>query len=90
MRFFSRKKERRSVTGEEEGSWLWNFIGQGTKTKAGQSVNVDTALNVTTVYACVRVIAESIAGTPFFVYKRTTDPETKKDIKQRDTKHPLS
>ncbi len=90
MGFFSRKKEKRSITGEEEGSWLWNFIGQGARSKAGQDVNVDTAMKVTAVYACVRVISEAIASTPFLLYKRTKDPETKKDIKERDTKHPLA
>ncbi len=88
MGFLSRRREKRF--GLNESNFIWQLLNLGTKTKAGQNVTVDTALNVTTVYACVRVIAESIAGTPFFVYKRTKDPETKKDIKQRDTKHPLS
>ncbi len=88
MGFLSRKKEKRF--GLNESNFIFRLLGLGSKSKAGQSVTVETALNVTTVYACVRVIAESIAGTPLFVYRRSKDRETGKDIKQRDTKHPLS
>ena len=38
-------------------------------TAAGKAVNERTALSVTTVYACVRVLAEALAGLPLHVYK---------------------
>ncbi len=88
MGFFTRKIEKRF--GLDESNWIWQLLNLGTRSKAGQNVTVDTALNVTTVLACVRVISEAIASTPFLVFKRTKDRETDRDIKVRDTKHPLA
>ena len=39
------------------------------QTAAGKAVNERTAMQTTTVYACVRILAESIAGLPLHVYK---------------------
>lgn len=39
------------------------------KTKSGASVNWNSALEVTTVLACVRVIAEGLAQVPFRIYR---------------------
>ena len=38
---------------------------------AGKSVNVNSAVQLSTVYACVRVIAETIASLPLNVYEET-------------------
>ena len=38
---------------------------------AGKSVTVSTAMQVSTVYACVRVISETIASLPLHVYEST-------------------
>lgn len=38
---------------------------------SGKTVNPRTAVQVSTVYACVRVIAETIASLPFAVYEET-------------------
>ena len=38
---------------------------------AGKSVTPRSALQMSTVYACVRVIAETIASLPLHVYERT-------------------
>ncbi|MDD2328912.1 MAG: phage portal protein, partial [bacterium] len=38
---------------------------------AGKSVSVQSAIQVSAVYACVRVIAETIASLPLHVYKVT-------------------
>jgi HK97 family phage portal protein len=42
-------------------------------TAAGKDVNERTALSVTTVYACVRCLAEAIGGLPLHVYKYNDD-----------------
>lgn len=50
------------------------FLRLGQNTSAsGVVVNEQTALAVTSVYACVRVLAESIAQTPLIVYRRLGD-----------------
>lgn len=50
---------------------------------SGKSVNARTAIQVSTVYACVRVIAETIASLPLHVYE-----ETDKGV-VKATDHPL-
>lgn len=47
---------------------LLRLVGGGS-TKSGASVNADTALQVDTVLACVRVISEGIAQVPLKVYR---------------------
>ena len=51
--------------------------------EAGKSVNARTAIQVSAVYACVRVIAETIASLPLHVYEQTDTGSTKAP------KHPL-
>jgi HK97 family phage portal protein len=50
---------------------------------AGKSVTVSTAMQMSTVYACVRVIAETIASLPLHVYEVTDKGNMKA------TEHPL-
>lgn len=50
-------------------SWLWDAFG-ASKSAAGVNVSERSAMQLSTVYACVRVIAESVASLPLFVYKR--------------------
>ena len=50
---------------------------------AGKSVTARSAIQVSVVYACVRVIAETIASLPFGVYEQTEDGSRKA------TDHPL-
>ena len=50
---------------------------------AGKSVNPKNAVQMSTVYACVRVIAETIASLPLAVYEETETGS------QKATDHPL-
>ena len=52
--------------------WAYE-IGGGNSTVAGEAINNDTAMRITTVYACIRVLAQSIASLPLVLYERTTD-----------------
>ena len=53
------------------------------KSAAGKSVNEFTAMQTTAVYACVRILAESVAGLPLHVY------EYRGNGKERVPGHPL-
>lgn len=53
---------------ESSSDWLSFFGGE---TAAGTTVTPDTAITSTAVLACVRVLAETVAGLPFIVYRRT-------------------
>ena len=59
----------------------WPFIFG--RSAAGAKVNEFTAMQTTAVYACVRILAESIAGLPLHVY------EYRGNGKERVPGHPL-
>lgn len=45
----------------------------GVPTAAGESVHPDTALQMIAIYACVRLLADSVARLPFITYRRRDD-----------------
>lgn len=51
-------------------------LNGGSGSHAGKAVTIDTALESSAVYACVKIIAEDIGGLPFFPYERSADGET--------------
>ncbi len=57
----------------------------GGATKSGATVTAETALQVSVVLSCVRVIAEGVAQVPFVVMKESADARTRLPAKQ----HPL-
>ncbi|MFA5075773.1 MAG: phage portal protein, partial [Candidatus Babeliales bacterium] len=60
----------RGVLGSE--NFLKNII-ERTYSSSGENVTADTALTVAAVYACVRVLAETVASLPLFIYQTRTD-----------------
>jgi len=58
--------ERRGVTFSPE---LWRSVA-ASSTASGVQVTANAALSISAVYACVRVLAESVASLPLFVYRR--------------------
>ena len=61
-----------------------DFLVDGREGAAGVTVTEKTALHSTAVFACVRVLAETIASLPLPIYRRL-DPRGK----QRAPEHPL-
>ncbi len=51
---------------------------------AGKAVTERTAMQMTAVYSCVRILAEAIAGLPLHVYKYGEDGS-----KEKALDHPL-
>jgi HK97 family phage portal protein len=47
-------------------------------TASGKVVNEHTAMQTTAVYACVRILAESLAGLPIHIYRRGEDGSREK------------
>lgn len=45
--------------------------------KSGVTVNANTALEVTAVFACIRLISENIASLPFSIYEKTKEGKRK-------------
>ncbi len=74
--FRSRDKPKNYLSGR-----LSFLFGQ---TSAGYAVNERSAMQVTAVYACVRILAEAIAGLPLGVYRYTENGS-----KEKVPDHPL-
>ena len=51
----------------------WASLFGQPNVRSGVSVNVDSALKVSTVFACLRVLADGIAQVPLKVYREKTD-----------------
>ncbi len=63
--------EKRSAGASVSDSRFWHSFFQSVwPSKAGQIVTPDNALNSTIVFACVRVLAETIAALPLNVYRK--------------------
>ena len=72
-----------SPSTEQRGGESWLFdVGGNTSTSAGESVTADKALQCAAVYACVRIISETIAMLSWHVFNLTNEG------KSIDTSHP--
>lgn len=49
---------------------LWQWLTGGEPTAAGETINENNALQITTVYRCVRYIGEAIASLPLEIWER--------------------
>lgn len=81
IRFFDRRDS--PISGRLKAFLLGEDISPGMVSTAGIRVNEETALRVTAVYACVRVIAETVASLPLPLYRRLERG------KEKVTAHPL-
>jgi HK97 family phage portal protein len=75
---------QRRAAAYEERFWQENFV---TRSMAGKSVTVDTALQVMAVLACVKVISEDVAQVSRGLFKKRAGAKQGSD-EQRD--HPVS
>jgi HK97 family phage portal protein len=82
MGLLSRLLEQRS-SARYPPQWLLEAVRGGVDTSAGISVSPSTSLQSTAVFACVRILAESVASLPLILYERLERG------KQRATGHPL-
>lgn len=87
MSIFGNLLNKRNITGttdlKQPDSWLSSLLGGHIQTKTGVRVSEDTALKLTAVFACVRVISEGVATLPLPVYQRLERG------KKRARDHPL-
>ncbi len=75
--FHSRDKPKDSLNGSR-----YSFFFGGTS--SGKPVNETTAMQMTAVYSCVRILSETVAGLPLNVYKYNDSGG-----KEKAFKHPL-
>jgi len=62
------RKPQAAIT---ESSELYRLLVAGAQTDAGVSVTSDSAMRASAVYACVLVIAETVAQVPLILYQRS-------------------
>lgn len=69
--WFSRDKESRASASDPN---FWKQLtGWFGLSASGKVVNAETAMTVATVYACVKVISETVASLPVFIYRTKSD-----------------
>jgi len=75
--FRSRDKPKNTLNGSRYNFFFGN-------TTSGKPVNENSAMQMTAVYSCVRILSEAIAGLPLHVYKYNDTGG-----KEKDLGHPL-
>jgi len=78
---FGKKEERATLA--RPATWLVNALSGGS-TASGITVNENTALNSSAVFAAVRLLSEAVASLPLHTYERLEDG------KQRAVDHPVA
>jgi len=77
-------EKRQSILQERLRDWLLVMdLNCGPPSSAGVAVSEYTALQATAVYACVRILAETVASLPLPLYRRLDRG------KEKALKHPL-
>lgn len=69
---------------DDERFWTEFFGKFGSTSASGKVVTPDTALQISTVFACIKVLSETVASLPLNVYKRI-----EAGGKELATEHPL-
>ena len=70
-----RARQRRArvaafLTSDEPPEWFWKSLGASRPTASGVTVTDETALRVTAVLSCVKVLAEAISTLPLLLFER--------------------
>jgi HK97 family phage portal protein len=74
---WSRVQNREALT-------LQQLLGEGRPTAAGEPVTTDTALRLSTMWGCIRLLADSVSTLPLHVYRgEDRDPITPPPLLQR-------
>lgn len=83
--FFRREKR----SGIDDPHYWPNMFAKlfGFETVAGVTITPDNAMQLSAVYACVRVVAETVASLPLMVYQHTKDGG--KEVKPKHSLYPI-
>ena len=76
---------RRDLSVTDPKAWnrgLWNLYGD--QSHAGVTVNENTAMTISAVFACIRLLANTVAQIPVHLYRRMPD-----NGKEKATERPI-
>jgi len=76
--------QRSGASISNPSKWFMDLFGGSSESKAGAIVNEKTAMYYSTVFACVRIISETIASLPLHLYRGLPD-----EGKEKAVSHPL-
>ena len=68
----ARARDSLKITDSVRGSGLTFVFG---KDDSGERVDEKSAMQIATVYVCVRLLTETVAGLPLHLYRSTDDSE---------------
>src|SRR6266545_2986596 len=70
MGWWDRYVWRRQVEQREQLTLEGLLASEGTPTAAGEAVTTDKALRLSTIWACTRLLSDSVSSLPLNVYRR--------------------
>lgn len=85
MGILSRAVAAERKSGDNYPADLFRAIFGGRASSSGKEINLQTAMQVATVFACARVIAEGIAQVPLQIFQKSADGKTRAPMQE----HPL-
>ena len=91
MNFWNRITGRKSApaSGDSLTDLLSKLLNGGARSKSGAVVNRETALKVSAVFGCVRVISEGVAQVPFKLMQKTRSSVSRHPDRNDADDHPL-
>jgi HK97 family phage portal protein len=90
MKFMDRIMGRKAASAADGlPDILARILGSGTRSKSGANVSLETALKVSAVFGCVRVISEGVAQVPFKLMRETKSSVSQYPQRISATDHPL-
>jgi HK97 family phage portal protein len=78
------RPEQRNITAPVLNSNFWEVFGNGNSTEAGEAISDASAMQISTVFSCVRILAESVASLPLRLYSVSVQGRI------QETAHPLA
>ena len=91
MNFWNRITGRKSAPASGDGltDLLSKLLNGGARSKSGAVVSRETALKVSAVFGCVRVISEGVAQVPFRLMREARSDISRHPTREAATDHPL-
>ena len=91
MNFWNRITGRKSAPASGDGltDLLSKLLNGGARSKSGAVVSRETALKVSAVFGCVRVISEGVAQVPFRLMREARSTISRHPTREAATDHPL-
>lgn len=82
--FASKYAEKRGLN--DPNHWIVRLTDSLTRSKSGVQITPETALQTSAVFACVRVLSETIASLPLMIYQKTGN---KKKVAENHYLYPI-